>query len=182
MIAESVDEIERELRESTYRTKTHGERTRPAARPAGEGIYALISADHRLFLAYELDLPETGGAVQSDLKIPPSASFALSVKNPEKPAPPDVGLRKDEVADYPKAVQREFRNRRFASEDGRMLDFEGAEFVIVGARLDPERELAIEFESDGTPDAVNILREHFQGRRSERWPHPVEPLIRGEWR
>ena len=40
MIATSGKEIEEALREETYPTKTRGERLRPAARPAGEGVYA----------------------------------------------------------------------------------------------------------------------------------------------
>lgn len=178
-IASAGREIEQELREGTYRTKTRGERTRPAARPAGEGVYALVRENHKLYLAYELELPERPGAVQKDFKIPPRGSFALSIKNPEKPAPPNVGLERREEAHYPERLQREFRDRRFAAEDPRLLDFEGAEFVLVGARLDPERELAIDLEGDHeTPGTADIVRQlHL-----ERSQHPFEPLLQGEWR
>lgn len=179
MVSESARDIERGLREATYQTKTRGERTRPAARPAGEGVYALVRENHKLYLAYELELPERPGEVQKDLKIPPQASFALSVKNPERGAPPNVGLPKEEEAHYPKALQEEFRGRRFAAEDARLLDYEGAEFVLIGARLNPERELAIDLEGEHeTPDTADIVRK----LRMERSRPPIEPLLQGEWR
>ena len=179
-VARSAKEIEAELREKRYRTKTRGERTRPAARPAGEGVYALVRDEHKLFLAYELELPrEPGGAVQRELNIPRAASFALSIKNPEKGAPANVGLRAEDEARYPKRLQQEFRGRRFATEDVHLLDYNGAEFVLVGARLDPERELGVDLEAEAergeTADLVRKLR-------IKRGEHPIEPLLEGEWR
>ena len=179
MVAASAREIERALREQTYETKTRGTRTRPAARPAGEGVYAFVRAGNKLFLAYQLELPRKPGEVQQELKIPPAGSFAISIKNPEASTPPGVGLRKEEEADYPKSLQREFRGRRFATEDIRLLDYPGAEFVIVGARLNPERELGIELEAENeTPETADIFRKlHIDRSR-----HPIEPLLEGEWR
>ncbi|WP_442756109.1 hypothetical protein ACNHKD_05665 [Methylocystis sp. JAN1] len=131
------------------------------------------------YLAYELELPEHPGAVQRDLKIPPRASFALSIKNPEKPSPPGAGLKKDQEAEYPKELKQEFRGRRFAAEDERLLDYEGAEFILVGARLDPERELAIELEGEReTPGTADVFRELHMARSRQ----PTEPLFRGQWR
>lgn len=49
MIANSARDIEQALRERHYRTKTRGERTLPAARPAGEGVYAFVRAGNKLF-------------------------------------------------------------------------------------------------------------------------------------
>ena len=179
LIAKSARDIELPLREQSYETKTRGKRTRPAARPAGEGVFAFVRAGNKLFLAYQLELPKRPGEVQQDLKIPPEGSFAISVKNPQAPTPPGVGLRKEEEAAYPKALQKEFRGRRFETEDVRLLDYPGAEFVIIGARLDPERELGIELEADQeSPDTADIFRKlHIDRSR-----HPVEPLLQGEWR
>jgi hypothetical protein len=179
VIANTADAIEGKLRGGVYQTKTRGERREPPARPAGEGVYALVREGDDTYLAYELELPAHPGAVQQDLKIPPHASFALSVKNPEKPSPPGVGLKKEQEAEYPKELQKEFRGRRFAAEDERLLDYEGAEFILVGARLDPERELAIEFEGEReTPDTADIFRELHLARSRL----PTEPLFRGQWR
>ena len=38
LVTDKASELEKELREETYETKTRGEQRRPAARPAGEGV------------------------------------------------------------------------------------------------------------------------------------------------
>lgn len=178
-VTRSAEDVVEELRERHYATKTRGERTQPAARPAGEGVYVLVRDGHKLFLAYELELPAKPGPVQGELDIPPAASFALSIANPERGTPPDVGLDEEREAHYPERLQRTFRNRRFATEDVHLLDYEGAEFVLVGARADPERELGVtieaEDEGEGTADV-------FRRLRLKRSQQPIAPLFAGEWR
>jgi hypothetical protein len=57
--------------------------------------------------------------------------------------------------------------------------YPGAEFVIVGARLDPERELGIELPTEKeTPETADVFRKLQIDRRR----HPIEPLLKGEWR
>lgn len=80
------------LGEDHYDTKTRGERVRPAARPAGEGVYVLARTGSKMHLAYALELPDKPGPVQKQLNIEPEASFALSIKNPEKGSPRNTGL------------------------------------------------------------------------------------------
>jgi hypothetical protein len=178
-IAGSGDAIESEFREHHYWTKTRGERTLPAVRPAGEGVYAFLQRGRSLLLTYELELPERSGDVQKELNIPRQGAFAISVKNPEKDSPENAGLPSDEEAHYPKSLQREFRGRRFATADPRLLDYEGAEFVLVGARTDPERAYDIDLEAEHeTADEADIFRQLKMSRRE----HPLEPLFEGKWR
>jgi hypothetical protein len=179
-VARSAKEIEAELREQRYGTKTRGERTRPAARPAGEGVYALVRDEHKLFLAYELELPrEPGGAVQRELNIERQAAYVLSIKNPEAGSPPGAGLSRREKAGYPPRLEAEFEGRRFAAEDPRLLDFEGAEFVLIGARSDPERAYDLDIEAGHDRGrTADVLRELRMSPRE----HPFEPLIAGRWR
>jgi hypothetical protein len=115
----------------------------------------------------------------TEQSIPRAASFALSIKNPEKGAPANVGLSEEDEAHYPKRLQREFGGRRFAAEDVHLLDYEGAEFVLVGARLDPERELGIDLEAEAERGETSDLVRQLHLRRGE---HPIEPLLEGEWR
>ena len=158
-LAKRGDEVEADLKEQHYTTKTRGERTLPPARPAGEGVYALVQRGRNLYLTYELELPEKPGEVQQ--------------------APPQAGLPERDEADYPTSLQREFRGRRFASEDPHLLDYEGAEFVLIGARSDPERAYGVEIEAEHeTADKADIFRKLKLSRRE----HPVEPLFEGEWR
>jgi hypothetical protein len=174
-----ADAVEEEFREHHYPTKTRGERTLPAVRPAGEGVYALIQRGRNLHLTYELELPERPGPVQKELNIERQAAYILSIKNPEMPSPPGSGLPKRQEAHYPKKLEQEFRGRRFATEDPHLLDYEGAEFVLVGARTDPERAYDIDIETEHeTARKADIFR---QLKMSER-KHPIEPLIKGKWR
>jgi hypothetical protein len=177
-ITKSGRELEEGLRRETYETKTRGERLQPAARPAGEGVYALVRMDGTLHLAYELELPEKGGPVQKALNIAPKASFVLSVRNPEKGAPRTVGRDREDQPDYPKKLQEEFRDRRFASEDPRLLDYEGAEIILVGARSDPERSYGIELPAE---DENEGSAEIFKELRFAKSRHPARPLLSGEW-
>lgn len=179
LVADDVQQIADALKESTYPTKTRGLRTRPAARPAGEGAYALVRGERNLFLAYELQLPEQPGPVQQELNIAPSAGYVISVKNPDQPNPPNLGLREEAQANYPKSLKRkEFEGRRFAGEDPHLLDFEGAEFVLIGAREDPEAELGVQLPHPAkAPDPATALRHLKLTPRTA----PIEPLISGEW-
>ena len=58
-----------QLKEHRYHTATRGERTQPAARPAGEGLYAIVDHDSHAHLAYVLEAPEHPGPVQETINI-----------------------------------------------------------------------------------------------------------------
>ncbi|WP_158047011.1 hypothetical protein [Skermanella pratensis] len=178
LVAKSAKEVTSELGEQHYRTKTRGERVRPAARPAGEGVYVLARTGHSLHLAYALELPEAPGPVQRELNILPESSFALSIKNPEKGSPADAGLDGKREADYPDKLRKEFRDRRFATEDTRLLDYAGAEFILVGAGRDVERDLGIALDpKDESEKSADI----FTQLRLAKGRHPIEPLLTGKW-
>ncbi|MBB2971407.1 hypothetical protein [Mesorhizobium sp. RMAD-H1] len=177
-VARSARDIEKNLRGEVYETKTRGERTEPAARPAGEGVYVITLEDGQMHLSYALELPERPGEVQKAFRIAPEASYVLSVKNPEKGSPANAGLRKQDQADYPDKLQKEFRGRRFDREDVELLDFEGAEFLLVGARTNPEAAYGVELDTDAADyehaDTVRRLR-------MVKSRHPVKPLFEGRW-
>ena len=177
-ISSSPKELEEGLRRETYETETRGERVRPAARPAGEGVYGIVLRRNAMHLVYALELPEKPGPVQRDLNILPEASFALSVKNPEKGSPPNVGLREEDEAHYPKRLQEEFRDRRFGREDPRLLDYEGAEIVLVGARKNPEKAYGVSLDpEEETIDTADIVKK----LRFAKSRHPTAPLEQGKW-
>ncbi len=178
MVADSAARLEEELREDRYRTKTRGTQRQPAARPAGEGVYVITLEDGQMHLSYELELPDKPGEVQDALRIAPKGSFALSVKNPEAGQPRNAGLEAQDKADYPDTLQEVFRGRRFAREDVRLLDYEGAEVLLVGARTNPEAEYGVDL------DAKDEDYEHSDTIRRLRMVksrHPVEPLFEGKW-
>jgi hypothetical protein len=179
LVTDSAETIEQGLRAEDYQTKTRGEQHQPAARPAGEGVYAITLKDGQMHLSYVLELPQHPSDVQRAFKIAPEASFALSVKNPERDQPPGTGLDESQKADFPERLQREFRGRRFEREDVKLLDFPGAEFILVGARTGPESAYGVELSAQPEDYAhAEIIRElHMVKSR-----HPIEPLFEGGWK
>ena len=177
-VAKRPEPIEEELERERYRTKTRGERVQPEARPAGEGVYAITTHGDHVHLAYELELPEEPGEPQQELGIEKSASYIVTVKNPETGSPPQAGLSREQKATFPDELMAMFRGRRFGELDPRMLDHEGAELVMVGAKEDVREELGIELETEHeTPDSAEV----FRRLKLDRKEHPLEPLFEGDW-
>src|SRR5438105_4516667 len=79
MVERDPRKLEDELDRQTYTTKTRGERTRPEARPAGEGVYAIVRHNDHTHLTYELELPRQPGEVQEELAIEPEGSYIISI-------------------------------------------------------------------------------------------------------
>src|ERR687885_164582 len=61
-----------------------------AARPVGEGKYAIIKHGNHTELAYILETPNEPGEAQQELGIEKEASYVISVINPKKPVAPSV--------------------------------------------------------------------------------------------
>jgi hypothetical protein len=130
-------------------------------------------------LIYELELPQRPGEVQEAFNIAPQGAFILSIRNPKKAAPPDAGLSAQEEAHYPRSLQREFGGRRFTTADAHLLDFEGTEFVLIGACTNPEEAYGVDLDAEHeTAEVADIFRHLKMSRRD----HPLEPLLRGDWR
>ena len=171
--------VEDELDRKEYQTKTRGERVQTEARPAEEGVYAIVQHGDHTHLAYVLELPDTPGEVQQSLNIAEEASYIISVKNPEQPSPQGVGLDESRQADFPKKLQVRFRGRRFvevAPPD--FLDHEGAELLLIGASGDVYEDLGLELEAE---DESESTAEIFNDLRLEKSQHPTEPLLKGKW-
>ncbi|WP_303909535.1 hypothetical protein [Thiohalomonas denitrificans] len=178
-VEDSAVKLRKEFEAETYETKTRGTRQVPPARPAGEGVYALVEHGGHTHLAYALELPKEPDEVQKELNIAPEASFIVSVKNPDKPSPPSAGLGRRQQARFPKHLMEKFRDRRFIEiEPPDYLDYEGAELMMIGAREDAERELEIDL--DPQDEDVNSA-EMFSDLRIRKSRHPIEPLFEGRW-
>ncbi|MDQ2803793.1 MAG: hypothetical protein M3Y41_14385 [Pseudomonadota bacterium] len=179
LVTRSVTDVRKALAAATYETKTRGERRLPAARPAGEGTYALIRQRPTLHLVYRLELPEQPGPVQTALGIERQGNFVLSLKNPAKPAPSGVGLNEKRKPKLRRDAKAAFRGRRFETEEAAPLQFERAEFILIGARQEtrigdhdaPEPQ----DEDAESSDLLALLR-------GGRIATPTEPLLEGDWR
>jgi hypothetical protein len=172
-------EVEDELDRQIYGTKTRGERVRPEARPAGEGVYTVVAHGDHTHLAYELEFPKEPGEVQRELNIEEQGSYVVTVKNPDAPSPPWAGFRRREKVELPAELARHFRGRRFAELTPELLDQEGTELVLVGAKETPEAELGITLEPEEEDETNAAI---FDDLKLERAQHPLEPLFTGEWR
>lgn len=178
-VSRKPEDIEDALDEACYQTKTRGERTRPAARPVGEGVYRIVRHGDHTHLVYALELPEEPGEVQDALNIEPQASYIISVKNPEALTPARAGLRARRKASFPRHLQERFRGRKFIDVDPpELLDHEGAELLLVAAARDVEEELGIELDTERENEASADI---FEDLRMERDQHPLEPLFQGKW-
>ncbi len=173
------EEVEDELDPKTYLTKTRGERHRPAARPAGEGVYAIVHHRGHTHLAYALELPAEPGEVQRALNIVKEGSYIVAVKNPTASSPPDTGLDETRKARFPKNLKARFRGRRFIPLDPPdFLDHEGAEILLVGARQRVTEELGLSLDPEQETEAT---AEIFNDLMMEKSLHPTTPLFEGKW-
>jgi hypothetical protein len=181
VVADDPNEMRAHLERKEYDTRTRGHRVQPEARPAGEGRYAIVLHDRdHTHLAYVLELPAEPGPAQAAFNIRDQASFVVAVRNPEAPAPPNVGLPQHRGADLPQELLARFRGRRFAPLDPpSFLDYERVELVLIGASDDVEGELGIELDAhDEDIENADIFRK----LRLPRTEVKVEPLTQGELR
>jgi hypothetical protein len=179
LVTHDPEEIEDELDPATYQTRTRGRRTLPPARPAGEGVYAIVRHDDHTHLAYELELPEDLGPVQHDLNIMKQASVVVTVRNPDASAPPRAGLPAPRRPDYPDVLTQKFSGRRFTDLDPPdFLNYPGTEIVLIGASENVRPELTVDLnpeqETLGSADVFTELR-------MEPDLHPLRPLTTGHW-
>ncbi|MEX0886041.1 MAG: hypothetical protein WD009_06335 [Phycisphaeraceae bacterium] len=179
MVANRPKAVEEAFDEQHYETTTRGERVRPAGRPVGEGVYRIVRHGDHTHLIYGLELPAKPGEAQKALNIEAEASYIISIRNPEKPAPPSAGLPKKDRADLPRALQERFEGRQFFDADPPdFLNHEGVELLLISAAEDVKEELGIELDTD---DESESTADVFNDLRMERSEHPVEPLLKGKW-
>lgn len=176
-VTDSAKDLESGLRREVYETKTRGDRTQPAVRPAGEGVYQLVmDKDGQTRLVYALELPHELGSAQQELNIDQTGNYAISVKNPEQPSPEGLGFQsRDRAANFPQELQDQFRDRTFmAANPPQFLDYVGAEFLLISTASEDAQDVGSQLhpqsEDETTSEAINKLR-----MRKTR--HPLEPLL-----
>jgi hypothetical protein len=162
-VADDPEALRDDLEPVAYETRTRGTRVEPGARQAGAGRYALVDHDGHTHLAYVLGLPPPDN-VRRMFLIAPEASYVIAVRNPDAPAPPGTGLPPRRRPDYPEELRARFGSRRFSAVDPpELLDYEGAEVVLIGATEDAESELGIELDAETErlrdADVLSRLRE-----------------------
>ncbi len=134
-------EIGESLAPLEYETKTRGEQEQGEAIPVGEGRYAIFERDDGSRLAYRLTSPAKPGQAQRELKILAEASYVISVRHPSLDVPGFPHAKPD----YPKHLQDKFADKRWIDiDDSRLLDYENAQLLLIGAHDDlGEEEISI---------------------------------------
>lgn len=163
----------------TRKTKTRGDREQPSSRPAGEGRYRILEHGDHTHLVYRLELPREPGDVQRALEVKQEGSYIVTVKNPKRPSPWQAGLREGEKAQYPDELQSKLDGKSFVPADPpALLDYEGAQMVLVAASDNLEEELGIKLEiEEETPESADVL----QDLDLDEEQHPTAPLSQGKW-
>ncbi|KAM3072153.1 hypothetical protein ACMFMG_008610 [Clarireedia jacksonii] len=126
----SVEELREQMSGEDRATKTAGTSHTPASTPIAEGIYAITSTDRESHLAYQITIPSSLSEVEEELGLNTKGSFVCSVKNPEAPSPANASV--GNPAKYPEGIQKKFRGLRWMPLEPELLDYEGAQMLIIG--------------------------------------------------
>jgi hypothetical protein len=150
-----------------------------AARPVGEGKYAIVSHQNHAELAYILELPKEPGEAQKELGIEKEASYIITVINPVKPVPEGYPSA-NQSPRYPDSIQQEFRDGENFISLTRNLDlinYQNAQIIFIGAREGKDtikKDIGIEIKEES--DSADI----FSKLRVRKEQTPVKPIIEGE--
>jgi hypothetical protein len=154
-----------------------------AARPVGEGKYAIVKHHDHAELAYVLEMPEEPGEAQRELAIEKEASYIVSIINPKVPVPAGYPSS-EEPPNYPESILKEFGdNENFISlaKDLRFINFQNAQMILVGAREGRDviqKEFGIDIEEEKeTVQSADI----FSKLKIEKDRVPTKPLIEGKF-
>ncbi|KAL1925708.1 uncharacterized protein VTP21DRAFT_591 [Calcarisporiella thermophila] len=168
------------LGKEEYDTQTRGHRTLEPCRPCGYGVYSIIPRH----LAYELTIPHSPGEVQEELNIEKVGSFVISIKNPEGPAPPNLGLSSGQKAEFPEDLLERFKGRRFIPlEDTSYLEYDGCEILLIGARSNVKHYVGTELDEMEKEDEIVVEHlgpEHAIFKQLSMQEKPTAPLF-GDW-
>jgi hypothetical protein len=151
-----------------------------AARPVGEGKYAIVKHQNHAELAYILEIPKEPGEAQKEVGIEKEASYVISVINPKRPAPTGYPST-EEQPKYPEEVLNEFsETENFVSlaKDTNFIDYQYAQVILIGARegrdvIKTEMGIEIEEELSGSADIFDKLK-----LRKDQVP--IRPLTEGK--
>jgi hypothetical protein len=156
-----------------------------AARPVGEGKYAIVRYHNHAELAYILEMPKEPGEAQKELGIEKEASYVISVINPKKPAASAVTAgggypSTEELPMYPEEVLNEFEGSEIfvsLSRDTRLIDYQNAQIILIGAREGKDvlkSDIGIEIEE--SPQSADI----FNKLKVRKDQIPIRPLTEGK--
>jgi hypothetical protein len=142
-------------------------------------VYAIARHADHTHLVYALELPDEPGEVQEELRVEAEGSYILSVKNPEQPSPPGLGLSVERQVTLPKTLQGRFRGRRFIPVNPpSFLNYAGVEMLLIGAHEEIGEDLDVQLHPQ---EETAATAEIFNDLRLTKSRHPMKPLFEGTW-
>ena len=183
-IFKEPDELARELFSDEFRKGD-------AARPVGEGKYAIVRHhQNHTELAYILEMPKEPGEAQKELGIEKEASYVILIINPKVARPPSTGGRgaeslpsTEEPVKYPEEVLKEFdETENFVSLDKntKFIDYQNAQIILIGAREGRDvirSEMGIEIAEESPQQQSADIFNKLNLRREQV---PIRPLTEGK--
>ena len=164
-------------------------RSGDAARPVGEGKYAIVKYHNHAELAYILELPNEPGAAQKELGIEKEASYIISVINPKNTRSPKEGYPStEEPAEYPPEILEEFNDTdNFISltRNAKLINYKNAQVILIGAREGKDvikNEIGIELDTETNNDDQQTQQQFadiFSKLKLRKDKIPIRPLIEG---
>jgi hypothetical protein len=163
-----------------------------AARPVGEGKYAIIEHQNHTELAFILEMPQEIGEAQKELGIEKEATYIITVINPNKSVPESYSTAEAERPKYPEDIEKYLINsqKRFISlsQNLNLINYQNAQVVLIGARegkdiIKQEIGLDIETEDEGE-DKKNLLlssSDIFTKLKLRKEQVPIKPIIEGKF-
>ncbi len=154
-------------------------RIRGNARPAGEGLYAIVKHADHTHLVYVLELPQRSGDVQHALNIEREANYVLIVSHPRNTSTvvPDMEGRPKQT--YDAELLERFGSRRYIPADPPgLMDYEGSMLYVIGVN-DALSTLGVSVDKDRETEQTADI---FAQLKVNKDRHPTEPLLKGKWK
>ncbi len=162
-----------------------------AARPVGEGKYAIIEHQNHTELAFILEMPQEIGEAQKELGIQKEATYIITVINPNKPVPEGYSTAEAEHPKYPEEIEKYLNNIQdkfiSLSQNLNLINYQNAQVVLIGARegkdiIKQEIGLDIETENEGgDKENISSSADIFTKLKIRKEQVPIKPIIEGKF-
>jgi hypothetical protein len=153
-----------------------------AARPVGEGKYAIVQHQNHAELAYILELPKVPGEAQKELGIQKEASYIVTVINPVKPVPEGYPSA-DQSPKYPDSIQQEFKEDEHfipLTRNLELVNYQNSQIILIGAREGRDsikKDIGIEIKDEPETSTSADIFFKLKVRKEQI---PVKPLTEGK--
>jgi hypothetical protein len=158
-----------------------------AARPVGEGKYAIIEHQNHAELAFILEMPQEIGEAQKELGIQKEASYIITVINPYKPVSEGYTTAEAERPKYPEDIQKYLNKTdgKFIplSQNLTLINYQYAQIILIGAREGRDvikQEIGLDIETEEGKENLSSA-DIFTKLKIRKEQVPIKPIIEGKF-